>query len=416
MIATMTQLFGDVPFWGRIISSLFGILAGIYLFLLVKNKAGEGPALFSVIFFIPAPYPFYFFRTVMSDPGMIFFIIAAVYHFDLYCENEKSKDALIAAAFTSLAGLFKPFALHIGLAFLIMAVIKFRWTIFRRPVLYLFAIIALAPPVLWVMWAAKTGTLGGVTDGRSVVAAPHLWGKLSLLWDPSWYFKLQGRLFDRMSTPVVSILALGAIFTKEGRKKGKLFFIWLLSVAFYMAVVRSGNQGHNYYQLPASPAFGALGAIGFMVILKKTGEKFRMPLFALIVLGFFIVSFIYTIPHFSKDLSSHIAGEMAAKHTNPGDKILVMDPGVTRKNQVIFSSGREGWHFNYLKIDHLWEYKELGAKVVVLVIEQSQMEKAEEMMKHLAGNYLLLEKSSGEFNHRSAKAKNRRHNILIYKL
>lgn len=407
----LAHLFGAIAPAARLVSIAFGTLAGLYLFFLMRRKTDELTALVAVVFFTLAPYPFFFFRTIMSDSAMVFAIVAALYYFDRYCESEKAADLLLAGVMTALAGLFKPFALHVGVPILIMAARRFGWGMFARPGLYLYALVALAPPLMWVAWAAKIGTLGGVTDDKAVAAAPHLWGRLSLLWDPTWYYRLQWRLFDRMATPVVTAGVLAAVIFKDARKKTGFFFLWLAGVAVYIGLVRSGNEGHNYYQLPAAAPFAALAAIGLVGALDRLPERLFTKVLAAVMALFAVLAFVYVLPHYAQDLSGEKAGHLAARFTAPGDKILVMDPGVTRKNQVIWAAHREGWHFQNLKPGLLPEYKELGATAVVLVLEPTQMEKSAALRAHLAAHNELLATRTGPFGKRGMT-----HTIWVYRL
>ena len=409
--AIPAKVFGFIPLFARLVSIAFGTLAGLYLFLLVRRKTDDSTALAATFFFVLAPYPLYFFRAIMSESAMVFAMIAALYHFDRYCDTETFGQVMAAALFTCLAGLFKPFALHIGVPILIMALVRFRWRILTRPALYLYVVIALAPPLAWVAWAAKIGTLGGVTYDGAVASAPHLWGKWSLLWDPSWYYRLQWRQLDRMATPVVPLLVLAAVILPDARKKAPLFLWWLAGVAVYIGLVRQGNFIHNYYQLPAAAPFAALAATGLFGIAKKLSAKNGRRLVGTLMAVFFVVSLIYALPHFRLDLSSDQAGKLAAQYTAPGEKLLVMDPGATRKNQVLWAAHRQGWHFQNLKVAHVKEYKELGAAVVVLVLEPSQIKKAAEVRQFLAAESDFLVVKSGALGKRGEH-----HEIRLYRL
>jgi 4-amino-4-deoxy-L-arabinose transferase-like glycosyltransferase len=403
-----------VPFvlWGRLINIAIATLAGWFFYQLVLRKTDYLTALIATVFFVFAPYAVFFFRTFMSDPAMIMAIIAGLYYYDRYLETESYSDLLASAAMVCLAGLFKPFALHVGVPILILTAGKYRFGLFARPSLYLYGVLAVAPTLLWVLWAAKVGTLGGVTDSQSVTQAPHLWGRLALLWDPHWYYRLQWRLFDRMATPIVSVLMAATLFIPSARRRSRFFFIWLAGVAFYIATIRSGNEGHNYYQLPATAPFAAIAAIGFTGILSKIKSSAQKPVLIGMLLLFAVVAVIYTLPHYKQDLSSVIAGELAKKHTVSGETILVCDPGSTRKNQVIFNAHRQGWHFQALKPAHIQQYKELGAKAVVLVLEPSQTKMAASAIAYLDANYFLVAEATGDYNLRSRRPF---HTIRVYR-
>lgn len=413
IVALLIRSGGSIPVSGRLISILFGTLASLYFYRLIRKITDATTALVGTTFFVFAPYSFYFFRTVMSDPAMIFGIVAALFYFDRFCETEKWEDILLAGLCTSLAGLFKPFALHVGFPILILALLRFKWRLFLMPKLYIYAVISLAPTLLWVAWAAKIGTLGGVTEGQSVISAPHLWGPWSMLLDPSWYFRMQWRLFDQMATPIVSLLALTAFISKNARTKARIFFIWLSGIVFYLVLVRSGNMQHDYYQLPAVGPFAGLAAVGLVETARLVSKRHAQKIIAFLVTAFLILSVVYVRAHYNLDMSSEIAGQIARENTVAGERILVMDIGSTRRNQVIFASEREGWYFRRLKPDNIEHFRTKGAAAAVLVLERNQIALAAPAIEYLNEHYKLVGLKEGDFNQRGSK---KYHKILVYRL
>ena len=395
----------------RFISIIFGTLAGLFLFRLMRRKSDDTAALIATFFFLFGPFPFFFFRAVMSDAAMMFGIVASLFYFDRYLETPTWRDALLAGAMLSLAGLFKPFALHAAFPMAILTFAKMRWAAFRRPELYVFAVIALVPPLAWVGWAMHVGTLGNVTNETGTGGLTKMFGELSLLWSPRWYNILQARVFDQMLTPVVTAMAFAALVIRSSRKQSGFFLVWFIGVALYFAIVRMANQEHNYYQLPATAPMAALGGIGLSAILHKLHGTKREAAAGFVLLLFAVVSMLYVRPRFALEMSSHIAGKMVAAETSSSEKIVVVDPGATRKNQVLFAADREGWHFQHLKPEDIQRYKDLGAKAVVLVLEDSQQARAADTKEALSEQATLVKRTEGAYG-----KDGRNHEITIYRL
>jgi len=400
-----TRLLGSLEILARLLSILGSLLGAVFLFRLTRRLADGPAALFAVCFYLFAPFSWFFGRAIMSDAWMLAAMIAAVERFEAWTESGRFGVLLQAAVAVALAGLFKPFALHVGVALLLLQINRrgLRSLIDWR--LVVFVVVSLVPPLAWVWWAAQIGTLGNVVDsGQSMLTAEHLWGPLSLLWSPRFWFKIQARIFDQAATPIVTALALLALVGAFRRCRVALF--WLAGFLVYLLLVRDGNQMHNYYQLPVVPPLALLAGIGLSLLSQMTRQRW----IALVLVGFVVVAGLYVRTSFELDLSSQKAGELVGQFSQPGELIVVLDPGATRKNQAIYAAHRRGWHLRAVHEGQVEKHRDWGARWLVTCLEDSQIAKHPEWIERLA-TWPKIKEIRGDFGRRGKP-----HTIAIYDL
>ncbi|MDP8224585.1 MAG: glycosyltransferase family 39 protein [Candidatus Lernaella stagnicola] len=366
--ALLARFFGPYEALARLLSIAASLLGAWWLYRLVRRNADEAAGVFAAFFFLISPFGWFYGRAIMSDMWMVAMLVAAVERYDAWLRTGSTRTLLTAALAVMLAGLFKPFALHVGLALLVLQIARGGWKSLIDWRLTVFAVVAVGPPLLWVWHAAGVGTLGNVTEGGNPLTAEHLWGPISLLWSGAFWFKLQARVFDQMATPVVALLAGIALVWPASRRRCGVAAAWLLAAFAYLLLVRDGNRMHDYYQLPFLPVFAALAGIGLGELAGRLDRRFV----ALILIAFAAWSTLYVRSAFRLDLSSHRAGQLVREVSRHDDLILVIDPGVTRKNQAIYAAHRRGWHDRSLKPDTLRTYIDRGARWLVLCVEDEQ--------------------------------------------
>ncbi|MCZ7582469.1 MAG: glycosyltransferase family 39 protein [Deltaproteobacteria bacterium] len=332
--AFLYVLFGASHAWPRLLSILAMAVGGFFLFRLAGRLFDPAAAVAAVFLWHFSPYPWYFGRTIMSDPWMLASGVAAADYFHRWLQDDRTRDLALAGLWTCLAGLFKAFALHIGVLFALALLARRgpRGVLDKR--LLWFAALCLVLPVAWIAYAAKIGSLGNVLTkpGDAVVAAPHLWGDPALLLTPKFWLKIQSRVFDRAMTPLATALVVAAFWFADVRRKTHYPLFWLVAALVYVAIVRSGNYEHNYYQLPFVPGFVLIAGAGAAELVRRARTRLD-PDRALIggALAFLALSLVYVRAEYRQDLSSVRAAEIAAEVTRPDDLLLVLDPGATRK-------------------------------------------------------------------------------------
>jgi hypothetical protein len=333
-------------------------------------------------------------------------MIIAVERYEMWLRCDCPWALLSSVVAVAFAGLFKAFALHIGVTLVLMQIAAKGWRSLLDRRLIGAALIALVPPLVWIAWAAHVGSLGNVVHaGESVFTAQNLWGPLRLLWTGHFWFMLQARLFDQMATPFVAVFALLGLLFADARKQAKTALFWLAGFLFYVALVRDG-QKHNYYQLPALPAFTMLAGLGLSALSRRVQGKW----IALLLAGFLLVATLYVLPHFRLDLSGPRAGELVRLYSLSDDLVVVLDPGVTRKNQVNYAAHRRGWHANSLRPGGIEQFHQWGARWLVTCLDDDQLKKHPEWLE-LANRWTKVAEDRGRCGPQGEM-----HSIAVYDL
>jgi hypothetical protein len=247
-VALLYRLFGVHEWLGRAVNLLVYALTALILFQLATRLFDEHVGLASVFFYSFAPLSWVMSHNFQPESLMVLGSVVAVYFFLDWTERERLPSLFLAAAGLSVAVLIKPFCLYLGLPLLYLATVKLDWAMFRRPVLWLFALAVVIPSALWYrhashLWTAYGNTFG-ISGGWTNLAIPpltsHLW--LSLLK------RLLQRTVFMITTPVGAPLLLLSLFLKSA--KNRVLLWWGLGFLLFIVLAEERHRVHVYYQLP----------------------------------------------------------------------------------------------------------------------------------------------------------------------
>lgn len=412
-VAILWKIFTPSLWLARLATILGSSIGIIFLFRLTRRLYGDSSALFATFFFAFAPMNLFFQRAIMTDAWGIASSIAAIDFFQLYFTEPKPKRLVAATILTMLTGMLKIYFLFIGLPIAYLAWKRYGWSFLVRLELWIVALVILIPNALWLLHASRIGTLGAVAEGGKFWKTQKLWGDISLLWNLKFYGKILDRLLIYMGTFFLSIFLVYGVISSY--KELGLPIWWIVGFISYVLIIRDGNQKHNYYQLPyLAPAsiIAGVGATKMKEFLqKKLDQKKAMIILAILLLGFLIKSGIKAYHFFKLDLSSIAAAELVKKYSRPDELVIVVEPGVSKRNQVIFASHRKGWHFWTPTPEDIEEHIKLGAKILAVVISPNEVKGREKLLDWLDKSFALLEKQEKDWGEKPEL-----HVVLIYDL
>lgn len=412
-VAILWKIFAPSLWLARLATILGASIGTLFIFRLTRRLYGESLALFATFFFAFAPMNLFFQRAIMTDAWGIAASIAAIDYFQLYFSESKPNRLAVATTLTMITGMLKIYFLFIGLPIAYLAWKRYGWGFLARLELWAAAIVVLVPNAFWLLHASKIGTLGSAAEGGRFWETQKLWGDVSLLWSFKFYGKILDRLFIYVGTFFLSIFFIYGL--ASAHKSLGLPIWWVLGFLFYVLIMRDGNQEHSYYQLPYLAPASIIAGVGAAklkeALQKKLNFKKVNAIFALLLLGFLVNSGYKAYHHFRLDLSSIAAAELVKKYSKPDDLIIVVEPGATKRNQVIFASHRKGWHFWTPKPEDIEEQIKLGAKILVVVISPREVPKREDFLDWLDKNFELLEKQERDWGEKPDV-----HAIIIYDL
>jgi hypothetical protein len=249
MIVALTYRVTGEHFWiARIYSSLFWVLAGIFLFLLAREMTSNEGAVVALLFYLFLPYGALASRSFQPDPLMTALIVAAAWALYRWRLLASWKSALIAGLLMGLAILVKNVAAFpLGMAALAL-VIEHAWkhgwrTALKDRQTWAVGVMALLPAALYLAYGFfGAGFLGGQAAFRFF---PELW------LSGEFYLRWLGQI-DGIVGFGACALALAGVFIAERRAMIFLAGLWLGYFAFGMAFDYHIIT-HDYYNLMLVP-------------------------------------------------------------------------------------------------------------------------------------------------------------------
>jgi 4-amino-4-deoxy-L-arabinose transferase-like glycosyltransferase len=344
--ACLYKIFGVHDWIGRSLAVTAFTISLPFFFLLVRDTcaaAADNPARASVaarchvaatwalFFYGFAPLAIMTSRCFMPDMASLGLCVAGLYGFARWTRKEESTGWLgFSAICISLAILLKATSAIIGLPLVWMAFERQRTSVFSKPSLWIYGIVALVPPVLWY-WQAH------VTAVRFY--PHHFFGAGGIRLEAfAWYADLLRRTAMDSLTPVLSALAIAGWFVRPVPRRLSLFHVWLGAMLIFIVGVGYGNR-HPWYQLPLVPIAAAFGGAA----VAAAPVKLRLVGSTLVAVGFLILSCAYVEPLYRSSAADlRQAGLAVMSLTNPGALIIVADYG---DPTLFYYAQRKGWHF-----------------------------------------------------------------------
>lgn len=344
--------------WGRLVSIGASLLATLFLYLIVQKYVGQMSALFASFFFAFLPFNVYYSRTILADPSMVAAILGAIYFFGDWIDRQSYSSYLLSICLTALALLLKPFALFFTLPMVFLAFQKFGAKVFKKPQLWVFAIVCLAPLAFWRIWLLQYP--------EGIPASDWLFNAGNIRFKGAFFYWL---FADRIGKLILGYwgIALFALGLVRKRVKGsRFFFAFLASSLLYMTVVARGNVQHDYYQILIIPTIAMFLSSGSEFLLEPPLQYFsrfvaRTFLF-LSILFMFAFSWYFIRDFFNVNNPSIVlAGEAVDRLTPKDAKVVAPYEGDT---SFLYQTKRAGWA-SFSK--PLAELVTMGATHLVLV-------------------------------------------------
>lgn len=400
-IALIYELTGVEEWPGRLVSVGYSMLGLWYLFLIGQRWYGDQTAFLTVLIAGLSPLNWFYGRAFMPDAAMVAAMIAGFYHFCRWLEDEEHSRHLAAAVFwTILTGLFKVFGLVIGVAYLIMILLRKKATLLKDPRLIAFAVLAWLPTLLWIYHVLHIEQgITEFTDNNSMNQIRHP----ELLLSLDWYNRvIFSRLIDQVLTPWAAVFALIGLWRlRVSRVETHLPLAWMGCCLVFLLVVQRGNYVHDYYQLLFVPGLALVAALGIQHFrdsqLLTTAR--RDGLLCLLLVLFVAHSAKYAWNHFQQDIGSYVVGQKIEQLSQPGQFILAFDVGSSKKNQMIYYSGLNGWHVESFTPSELQLYREKGvAWLGVLIKHGKDLQRRGEALRHVQSHYQRVWEDSSIVN------------------
>jgi hypothetical protein len=255
VVAFTYRFTGEQVWIARIYSSLFWLIGGAFLFMLVRDLNSFDGAIFSTAYYLLYPYSIIASRSFQPDPLMMMFILAFWWMFSRWVDltpnpspERRGKPwwVLLAGVFGGLAILIKfSAAFFVVGAALGLALSRFTLReLLRNRQVWLMALVGSMPALAYLIYGIFIGGyLGGQFSGRFIPA---------LLVSPVNYLQWATKASLASGGLFIMLGLLGLFFVKDERLRRLMLGLW--AVYFVYGLFFNYHVAtHDYYHLPLIP-------------------------------------------------------------------------------------------------------------------------------------------------------------------
>ena len=262
------RILGGERFWiPRVLSSIFWLIGGGFLYLIARRIASLEAALFSTAFYLFLPFSILASRSFQPDPLMLMLLIFSVFMVMRFYEQSSFPRLILAAMISTLAILAKPYSIFfIFGAFTAIGIYRdgIRRTFINKNI-FLFVVLGFIPALSYYVYGILTST-GYLNELAQSSFLPHL------ILEP-FYWKGWLLLIGQVVGYMAFVGALiGLLTMTKSLAKALLLGLWsgyfIFGLLFTMHI-----HTHDYYHLPFIPvvalSIGAPGALLVKYLLKQ---------------------------------------------------------------------------------------------------------------------------------------------------
>jgi len=259
VLASLSYLvLGGEHLWlSRLLSALFWVVGGVFLYRVAIRLVSPNAAVLSVAFYLFAPTILLASRAFMPDPMMIMLLVISIFSIVSYHEQPSTRRFVLAAVVSSLAVLVKPgiCLFQVFGVFSSLAVYRqgLRKALFSSHLLLFTAFIVIPTGLYYFYGTFVAGFLQGQVQDKVML-------KL-LLRERFWQGWFHGA-GNMMGYVALGGALLGCLSARAGLPRALLIGLWGGYVLYGM-VFTFHIRTHDYYQLPLIPVVALSFGLGW---------------------------------------------------------------------------------------------------------------------------------------------------------
>jgi 4-amino-4-deoxy-L-arabinose transferase-like glycosyltransferase len=284
LVAQTYRLAGEHLWIARLYSSLFWVVGGLALFLLIREMVSTGPALIGTLFYLFLPFGIVASRAFLPDPLMVALLCFSLWALVRWQSTATWKWAILFGLLTGAAVFVKNYSAFFivgGLAGVILGMRGLKRSL-RDPQVWVMGALLVLPVALFTLYGLfKLGT--GSQFGLRFF--PAMWK------DPAFYFRWAFTVNVNVSLAVTLFAALGVLLAGP-QERPFLLGLWAGYLLFGMTFAYH-IYSHDYYQLPLIPIVAislgpALRAVLDRFLDRSPGLLGRLALAAIGLIGLLV--------------------------------------------------------------------------------------------------------------------------------
>lgn len=412
IIAILYKVFGQHYFLARLVPIVFFMISVYYLYKISQKIYGIEIAWITIIIYGILPLNLFYSRAIMPESAALCFFNGAFYYFYIfdsqsetfysyYESSRRTSSLFLSAIFTALAISQKTPTIFIGLAFLFMSIEKYGLYFIKQAKLWIFAIISLFPPFLYILYS------GHIAEFKFVegIGNKHILPKfLSAIFTPEAIDFYKANLAESFTIIILVLGTIGlltVILTSlsviPSKDKESPILYWLiamiLEVIFIVSVIK-----FKYYLIFLTPIISILAARALYLISSRFRYIGRVIVVIILIYTAYN-SFIMVKDQMVVRQDIVDFGRVVDEYTKEGDLIVVghFDPS------RLSISNRQGWRANIGLYDHIPKgveeqiqyYIENGADYFIL--DENGIYNDDGSMKKYLDDNFMMEIVEGEY-------------------
>jgi 4-amino-4-deoxy-L-arabinose transferase-like glycosyltransferase len=280
IVSQTYRLTGEYIWIGRIYSSLFWVLGGLALFLLIREFASASAAMVATLFYLFVPFGVIASRAFMPDPLMVALIIFSIWALFRWQNTSKWKWAILFGLFAGAALFVKNLSVFIILGGFIGVILGTRGL--KRSIrdlqVWVMGALMVLPVGIYSIYSILKLNMGSQFALRFF---PNMWV------DPAFYFRWAFIINSNIGW-TVTLVAIVSIFLADPKRERPLligmwigYFIFGMAFSYYFYT-------HDYYQLSFIPVVAISMAPALRILFEKIFE--RSPgLFSRLAIGILVL-------------------------------------------------------------------------------------------------------------------------------
>jgi 4-amino-4-deoxy-L-arabinose transferase-like glycosyltransferase len=291
----------------------------------------ERAAIISAIFFVTSHLVTQVATAIQPESLMLLLYLLAVYYFVDWYEGQSWISYSLAMISFASAMLVKSPAAHLAIFFLLWALHKDRVKAFRRPSLYLFAILSFAPVFVWYAHAAS---LWHQFHNSMGVSNEDHWFGLDILRRPKVFANLAA--IDVVLVCGVGGAIIAVVSLARNRLKtavNQLAFYWWVAICIYLLVIirTAGAYWASYYHVIAIPPTALLFGAGIYQLRVRGTATWKWSLISCSITAAFLS---LSLSRFGERDVTHLPGvvqDLVAAHSPLAELVVlsVLSMGAT---------------------------------------------------------------------------------------
>ena len=278
----------------RLISSLFWLIGGIFVYLLARDMFSVDGAVLALAFYLLVPYGIFASRSFQPDPLMVVLIVAfwwLVNRWATLTPSPSPRGRWESWKWAILAGLIGGLAIFVkfvaaffvigGALGALLGRFKLRELV-RNPQVWVLGVLGVLPGGAWIAYGKLVAGLFG--EGMSGRFIP------SLLASPLFYIQWQAKAAFVAGGIWIMLGLLGIFLVRENGVRAFLFGIWGAYLVFGL-YFNYHISTHDYYSLPliaiVAVSLAPLGDWFFGHLTEAGSGWVRGALFVILLYGVF---------------------------------------------------------------------------------------------------------------------------------